>query len=101
VLPGNVRLDWKVIAKYKPSSLFGLQLGLLRPCPQILRADWKFQGQTPLACSASSSVMKEKSFVTLPPGGHVGLRDRLQRYPEQRIGTKTGQTAGYCNPHLS
>jgi hypothetical protein len=24
VLPGNVRLDWKVIAKYKHSSLFGL-----------------------------------------------------------------------------
>jgi hypothetical protein len=24
VLPGNVRLDWKVIARYKHSSLFGL-----------------------------------------------------------------------------
>ncbi len=24
VLPTNVRLDWKVIAKYKHSSLFGL-----------------------------------------------------------------------------
>ncbi len=24
VLPGNVRLDWKVIARYKYSSLFGL-----------------------------------------------------------------------------
>ena len=24
VLPANVRLDWKVIARYKPSSLFGL-----------------------------------------------------------------------------
>jgi hypothetical protein len=24
VLPANVRLDWKVIAKYKHSSLFGL-----------------------------------------------------------------------------
>jgi hypothetical protein len=24
VLPGNVRLDWKVIARYKHTSLFGL-----------------------------------------------------------------------------
>ena len=24
VLPANVRLDWKVIARYKKSSLFGL-----------------------------------------------------------------------------
>jgi len=24
MLPANVRLDWKVIAKYKHSSLFGL-----------------------------------------------------------------------------
>jgi hypothetical protein len=24
VLPANVRLDWKVIARYKQSSLFGL-----------------------------------------------------------------------------
>ncbi len=24
VLPANVRLDWKVIARYKPSGLFGL-----------------------------------------------------------------------------
>jgi hypothetical protein len=24
VLPANVRLDWKVIARYKHSSLFGL-----------------------------------------------------------------------------
>jgi hypothetical protein len=24
VLPANVRLDWEVIASYKPSSLFGL-----------------------------------------------------------------------------
>jgi hypothetical protein len=26
VLPANVRLDWKVIARYKHSSLFGLVL---------------------------------------------------------------------------
>jgi hypothetical protein len=26
VLPANVRLDWKVIARYKHSSLFGLIL---------------------------------------------------------------------------
>ncbi len=38
VLPGNVRLDWKVIARYKRSSLFGL-----------------------VVCN------KEKSFITLTP----------------------------------
>jgi hypothetical protein len=27
VLPTTVRLDWKVIAKYKHSSLFGLVIG--------------------------------------------------------------------------
>ncbi len=27
VLPANVRLDWKVIARYKHSSLFGLAVG--------------------------------------------------------------------------
>jgi hypothetical protein len=26
VLPSNVRLDWKVIARYKDSSLFGLNI---------------------------------------------------------------------------
>jgi hypothetical protein len=26
VLPANVRLDWKVIARYKQSSLFGLTI---------------------------------------------------------------------------
>jgi hypothetical protein len=39
VLPANVRLDWKVIARYKHSSLFGLVI-----------------------CN------KEKSFITLTPG---------------------------------
>jgi hypothetical protein len=38
VLPTNVRLDWKVIPRYKHSSLFG------------------------------SSAMKKKSFITLAPG---------------------------------
>jgi hypothetical protein len=28
VLPANVRLDWKVIARYKHSSLFGLFISL-------------------------------------------------------------------------
>jgi hypothetical protein len=27
VLQANVRLDWKVIARYKHSSLFGLDIG--------------------------------------------------------------------------
>ncbi len=28
VLPANVRLDWKVIARYKHSSLFGLFISI-------------------------------------------------------------------------
>ncbi len=39
-LPGNFRLDWKVIARYKHTSLFAL-----------------------------SSTTKEKSFITLAPDG--------------------------------
>jgi hypothetical protein len=39
VLPANVRLDWKVVARYKYSSLFGLVI-----------------------CN------KENSFITLTPG---------------------------------
>jgi hypothetical protein len=42
VLPANVRLDWKVIASYKYSSLFGL-----------------------IICN------EEKSFITLTPGVNV------------------------------
>ncbi len=41
-LPANVRLDWKVIARYKQSSLFGL-----------------------IVCNG------EKSFITLTPGVNV------------------------------
>jgi hypothetical protein len=41
VLPANVRLDWKVIARYKHSSLFGLVF----------------------------SNERKKSFITLTPGG--------------------------------
>ncbi len=46
VLPANVRLDWKVIARYKHSSLFGLVV-----------------------------YSKEKSFITLTParGVEVGV----------------------------
>ncbi len=40
MLPANVRLDWKVIARYKNSSLFGLVVS-----------------------------NKEKSFITSTPGG--------------------------------
>ncbi len=42
VLPANVRLDWKVIARYKHSSLFGLLVS-----------------------------NKGKSFITLTLGGNV------------------------------
>ncbi len=42
VLPANVRLDWKVIARYKHSSLLGL-----------------------------ASATKKKSFITLTPGAIV------------------------------
>jgi hypothetical protein len=49
-----------------------LQLGLLWPCPQILRPDWKrFQRANALTYWASSSVTKEKSFITLTPGVKV------------------------------
>ncbi len=44
------------------------QLGWLWPCPQILRPDWKgFPRTNPLSYLASSSVMKEKSFIALTP----------------------------------
>jgi hypothetical protein len=42
VLPASVSQDWKVITRYKYSSLFG-----------------------------SSSAMKKKSFITLTPGENV------------------------------
>ena len=42
VFPPNVRIDWKVIASYKCSSLFGLIISV-----------------------------KEKSFITLTPGVNV------------------------------
>jgi hypothetical protein len=42
VLPAYIRLDWKVIARYKHSSLFGLVIS-----------------------------NEEKSFLTLAPGGKV------------------------------
>ncbi len=46
-------------------------MGLLRPCPQILRPDWKgFPRTNALAYYASLSVTKEKSFTTLAPEGH-------------------------------
>ncbi len=58
-----------------PSALFTVDsfpLGLLWLCPQILRPDWKgFPMANPLAYWASSSVMKEKSLITLTPGVNV------------------------------
>jgi hypothetical protein len=46
-----------------------IQLGLLWPCPQILRPDWKeFLRVNHLAYWASSSVTKEKSFITWTTG---------------------------------
>jgi hypothetical protein len=44
VLPANVRLDWKVIARYKHSSLFGLIIS-----------------------------NKEKSFIAVTPDGILNL----------------------------
>ncbi len=47
-------------------------MGLLWPCPQILRPNWKgFPRANPLAYRDSSLVMKEKSFLTLAPGVNV------------------------------
>ncbi len=45
VFPSNVRLDWKVIASYKPSSLF--------------------------VHSVSDSVTKKKVFIKMTPGEKV------------------------------
>ncbi len=57
VLPANVRLDWKVIARYKHSSLL-----------------------------ASSSATKEKSFITLVPGDyHLPLRRAKEQEREQHL----------------
>jgi hypothetical protein len=56
-------------------------LGLLWPCPQILRPDWKgFPRAHPLAFWASLSVMKEKNFITLTPGVN-GLKKLLSSTP--------------------
>jgi BED zinc finger len=67
VLPANVRLDWKVIARYKHSSLFGL-----------------------VFCN------EEKSFITLTPGGtttglwtHLRAHHKLQF--EQAVAVRTEQ----------
>jgi hypothetical protein len=51
VLPANVRLDWKVVARYKHSSLFGLVIS-----------------------------DEEKSFITLTPGVEV-TKPFLLHYP--------------------
>ena len=39
VLPANVRLDWKVFARYKQSSLFGLDISNEEKCFIILTPD--------------------------------------------------------------
>ena len=45
---------------------------MLWPCPQILKPDWKgFPRANPLAYLASSSAMKEKSFIAMTPGDRV------------------------------
>ncbi len=59
-----------------PSSVVftadSLPLGLLWPCPQILRPNWKgFIRTNTVAYMASSSATKEKSFITLTPGVNV------------------------------
>ncbi len=52
VLPANVRLDWKVIARYKHSSLFGL----------IISKEGNF--------FPSSLMLQPKSWVVLSPISH-------------------------------
>ncbi len=43
-------------------------MGLLWPCPQILRPNWEgFPRANPLAYWALLSVMTEKSLITLTP----------------------------------
>jgi hypothetical protein len=55
VLPANVRLDWKVIARYKHSSLFGLVIG-----------------------------NEKKSFITLIPGVNVTKPFSFVAYDEAK-----------------
>jgi hypothetical protein len=51
-------------------------LGWLRPCPQILRPDWKgFSRANSLAYWALSSVTKEKSFITFPPEFSLRIKE--------------------------
>ncbi len=61
---GNTRSLPKKEASERCSNWIGFSL-----CPQILRLDWKgFTRTNPLTYQASSSVMKEKSFITLTTG---------------------------------
>ncbi len=55
-------------------------MGLLWPCTQILRPDWKeLPWANPLAYWALSSMMKEKSFITLTPGRIIKEASGLTR----------------------
>ncbi len=54
VLPANVRLDWKVIARYKHCSLFGLV---------VSNEGKKFYN---IVHQGSSFKMSSRSFVLLP-----------------------------------
>ncbi len=72
-----------------------LQLGLLWPCPQILRPNWKgLPRANPLAYGALSSVKKEKSFITLILGRPPHRRDGHRRVGGRRGGQPQRQEEG-------
>ncbi len=69
-------------------------MSLLWPCPQILRPDWKgFPRANPLANWTSSSVTKEKSFITLTPIGRGDLPTSRGDLPTSRCASTIGRGA--------
>jgi hypothetical protein len=59
VLPANVRLDWKVIARYKHSSLFGLVIS--NEVKKFYNIDTNY-----LCDPASKQTWKEKGVFVHP-----------------------------------
>ncbi len=60
-------------------------------CPQILRPDWKgFPRTNPLAYYASSSVTKEKSFITLTKlGSQSRYMNKLLSIVRKKVADRT------------
>jgi hypothetical protein len=63
VLPANVRLNWKVIAKYKHSSFFGLFIS--NEEKKFYNIDTWNSSQTPKATATVSSSRKLDHFINV------------------------------------